>query len=84
MLLHLLYYFLGMDWKKHRTITNAAFHTKILEKYVEIFEKQSKILVKKLKKDVGKPSVHIQSNVALCTLDIICGNYLSYLFFNYY
>jgi hypothetical protein len=53
-----------------------VFHFKILEEYVKVFNFNSRILVEKLKAQVGEPYVDITTYVTMCTLDIICGKYL--------
>nr|XP_015835227.1 PREDICTED: uncharacterized protein LOC660088 [Tribolium castaneum] len=62
----------GPKWKKHRRILTPAFHFKILEQFIDVFESAGNKLVKKLEKVVGKDSVDIYPFVTLCTLDIIC------------
>ena len=53
-----------------------AFHFKILEDFVDIFNEQSRVLVQKL---INCPQVTRQEGfnifpfIARCTLDIICG-----------
>ncbi|KAF2886236.1 hypothetical protein ILUMI_19937, partial [Ignelater luminosus] len=59
-------------WKKHRKIITPAFHFKILEQFIEVFESNAKILIESLKKEVGKTSSNISPYIKLCTLDIIC------------
>lgn len=61
----------GEKWFARRKIITPAFHFKILEDFVEIFDKHSDVLVEKLRKFDGA-SVDIYSMVALCALDIIC------------
>ncbi|KAJ3655745.1 hypothetical protein Zmor_014860 [Zophobas morio] len=62
----------GPKWRKHRRILTPAFHFKILEQFIDVFESGSEKLVTKLEKEVGKSSVDIYPLVTLCTLDIIC------------
>ena len=63
-----------------------TFHFKILEDFINIFNKQSVVLVEKLNeahRDMlvnNKDRINIFPYVARCTLDIICG--LSLLFFS--
>ena len=62
-----------------------TFHFKILEDFLDIFNKQSQVLVQKLAeahnemKDLNRDRIDIFPYVARCTLDIICGNTI---FFN--
>ncbi|XP_031345431.1 cytochrome P450 4c3-like [Photinus pyralis] len=62
----------GQKWKSRRKLLTPAFHFQILEKYVDVFNKQSNILVEKLKERVDAGPFDIFPYVALCTLDIIC------------
>lgn len=61
-------------WISRRKIITHAFHFKILEDFVEIFDKQSSILVEKLKRFEGQEVFNIFPLTALCALDIICGD----------
>lgn len=70
----LLNYFPGNKWQGRRKILTPAFHFKILEDYLKVFNINSQILVEKLGEKVGEPFVDITSYVTLCALDIICGN----------
>ena len=68
-----------------RKMLTPTFHFKILEDFIDIFNKQSVVLVEKLNeahRDMlvnNKDRINIFPYVARCTLDIICG--LSLLFF---
>lgn len=64
----------GQKWLSRRKIITPAFHFKILEDFVEVFDKQSSILAKKLKKNEGRGEFDIFPLTALCALDVICGN----------
>jgi cytochrome P450 family 4 len=63
----------GKKWLNRRKIITPAFHFKILEDFVEVFDKQSSILAKKLKKFEGRGEFDIFPLTALCALDVICG-----------
>jgi hypothetical protein len=54
-------------------ILTPAFHFKILEDFIDIFNEQSAILVKKLEKELDRDLFNIFPYVTLCTLDIVCG-----------
>lgn len=60
-------------WIKRRKILTPAFSFKILEEFLEVFDNQGNILIEKLKGYDGKV-VDIFPVVALCALDVICGN----------
>lgn len=59
-------------WIARRKALTPAFHFKILDEFVEVFDKQGKILIEKLKKEDGKV-IDVFPLVALCALDVICG-----------
>jgi cytochrome P450 family 4 len=50
-----------------------TFHFKILEDYVAVFSENSKILIKKLEKEVGYKGFNMYPYITRCALDIICG-----------
>ncbi len=62
-----------------RKMLTPTFHFKILEDFIDIFNKQSVVLVEKLKeahRDMlanNRDRINIFPYVARCTLDIICG-----------
>jgi cytochrome P450 family 4 len=56
----------------HRRLITPAFHFKILEQFVDIFESASNILIEKLSKESENKSVDIYLYVTRCTLDVIC------------
>ncbi|EFA04693.1 cytochrome P450 CYP4BN11 [Tribolium castaneum] len=62
----------GAKWKKHRQIITPTFHFQILENFVDVFEKNGKILTKQLEKHLNEDSVNVYGFVNLCALDIIC------------
>lgn len=59
-------------WLKRRKILTPAFHFKILEEFLEVFDNQGLILIEKLKVYDGKV-VDVFPLVALSALDVICG-----------
>lgn len=63
----------GQKWTSRRKVLTSAFHFKILEDFIEIFDKQSSILVEKLQTFEGQFNVFPLT--ALCALDVICGDY---------
>jgi cytochrome P450 family 4 len=70
-------------WTSRRKILTPAFHFKILEEFVEVFDKQGTIFIEKLKAYEGKEAFDCFPLVAHCALDIICGNLkqsISYIF----
>lgn len=59
-------------WHARRKIITPAFHLKILEQFIDVFNKNGEILVEKLRKSEEK-IVDIFHMIGLCSLDIICG-----------
>lgn len=66
----------GKKWHNRRKILTPAFHFKILEEFVDIFDKQSDILVGSLKKLSNGQVFNIHNHITLMALDIVCGNLL--------
>lgn len=63
----------GKKWLSRRKIITPAFHFKILEDFVHIFEKNSAILVDRLGKNGPTDPVDVEPYIALAALDVICG-----------
>ncbi|KAI8115367.1 Cytochrome P450 4d2 [Lucilia cuprina] len=62
----------GKKWHSRRKIITPTFHFKILEQFVEIFDQQSAVMVKKLyDKADGKTAINIFPIICLTALDII-------------
>lgn len=64
----------GQKWFARRKVISSTFHFKILEQFVEVFDKHSEIFTKNLAKLKGH-EFDIFPLVALCALDIICGKF---------
>ncbi|EAU77129.3 AGAP002417-PA [Anopheles gambiae str. PEST] len=60
----------GNTWFSNRRALTGAFHFKILDTYVPVFEEQADVLVRKLL-DAGGATVDIFALVKLYTLDVI-------------
>jgi len=63
----------GKKWSARRKVITPTFHFKILEQFVETFDKQSDIFVQKLAKHKSGDKFDIYPYVTLCALDVICG-----------
>lgn len=61
-------------WKMHRKMLTPAFHFKILEGFIDTFNKFGDILLKRLGEEVGRPCVDIFPYISLYTLDTICAS----------
>lgn len=66
-------YFVGLTWFRKRKMITPAFHFRIVECFVDVFNSNSKILVDKLKSKVGCSGFDVVKYVNLCVLDIISG-----------
>ncbi|XP_017784626.1 PREDICTED: cytochrome P450 4V2-like [Nicrophorus vespilloides] len=62
----------GDKWRKRRKIITPAYHFKILEQFVNVFDKVSDILVNEVRRECNKQSFDIYPYITLCALDIIC------------
>lgn len=69
----------GKKWQLRRKAITPAFHFKILDQFIEIFDRQSSIFVKNLKRLGENQSIEFFQPITICALDIICGKYC---FFN--
>lgn len=62
----------GKEWHTMRKIITPTFHFSILEQFVEVFDRQSSILVERLRTlSYGNEVVNIYPLVGLAALDII-------------
>lgn len=57
----------GQKWFTRRKVITPTFHFKILEQFVEIFDKHSKIFVEKLARFKGQP-FDIYPQITLCAV----------------
>ena len=63
----------GRKWFQRRKVITPTFHFKILEQFVEVFDRQSNTFVKILqKKAENGQTFDIFPLVTLCALDVIC------------
>lgn len=63
----------GHKWRTHRKIITPTFHFKILQEFLEVFNRNGEILCEKLAANVGKGPFNIYNYVNLAALDNICG-----------
>ncbi|XP_033224632.1 cytochrome P450 4C1-like [Belonocnema kinseyi] len=59
-------------WRVHRRLIMPAFNQKILQSFIEIFEKHSMILVQELEKHVNGKEFDVFKHISVCTLNTIC------------
>ena len=62
----------GQKWFSRRKVITPTFHFKILEQFVEVFDKHSAIMVQNFGNFKGQP-VDVFPQITLCALDVICG-----------
>ncbi|XP_035776557.1 cytochrome P450 4c3-like [Anopheles albimanus] len=63
----------GRKWHPRRKILTPAFHFKILDDFVDIFQEQSAVLVKRLEAELGNDAgFNCFPYVTLCALDVVC------------
>lgn len=62
----------GKKWFARRKVITPTFHFKILEQFVEVFDKHSAIFVENLAKFKGQ-ELDVFPKITLCALDIISG-----------
>lgn len=67
----------GQKWFARRKALTSAFHFKILEDFVEVFDRQSNTLVQKLGQLGENESFDITKYITLYALDVICGMFHS-------
>lgn len=65
----------GRKWHNRRKILTPAFHFKILEQFVHIFDKQGRLMVERLTKHADGKVFDVHSYVTLMALDVVCGKY---------
>lgn len=63
----------GRKWHQRRKIITPAFHFRILEQYVEIFDRQTQQLVRQLRRACNGSPIELGHATHLCALDIISG-----------
>ncbi|XP_053951786.1 cytochrome P450 4d1 isoform X2 [Anastrepha ludens] len=65
----------GRKWRKRRKAITPAFHFKILEQFIEVFERESRVLVANLERErqmQGSKGINFDVWINLYTLDTIC------------
>ncbi|XP_002134062.3 cytochrome P450 4d1 isoform X1 [Drosophila pseudoobscura] len=65
----------GRKWHKRRKIITPAFHFKILDQFVDVFENGSRDLLRNMEMDrlrQGQTGFNLYDWINLCTMDTIC------------
>ncbi|VVC43515.1 Cytochrome P450, E-class, group I,Cytochrome P450,Cytochrome P450, conserved site [Cinara cedri] len=66
-------------WRRHRRIITPVFNANLLEQFFPVFNEKNKILIRNLKKEIGKSEpFDLWDYIADTTLDIICQTALGY------
>lgn len=65
----------GKKWQAMRKIITPTFHFKILEEFVDVFDRQTNVLIQKLALTDGRSPVNVYDQMGLLTMDIIAGMY---------
>jgi len=63
----------GQRWGTHRKLLTPAFHFKVLENFVDVFNRNGKILVEMLSRHVNGPEFDVTPYMNLFALDNISG-----------
>lgn len=59
-------------WRPRRKLLTPTFHYDILKDFVDVYNQQAKILIRKIEDKADKGPVDIYPFMTLCALDIIC------------
>ncbi|GFG34777.1 hypothetical protein Cfor_09045, partial [Coptotermes formosanus] len=62
----------GKKWRAHRKMLTPSFHFEILKQFMEVFNRNGDILVRRLSSHVDGPQFDVTSYITMCTLDVIC------------
>lgn len=67
----------GKKWHERRKIITPAFHFKILEQFVDVFDRIGNVVVEKLQKYDPTDDVEFYPIAVLYALDVMCGKWNS-------
>ncbi|KAE8742603.1 Cytochrome P450 CYP4 [Frankliniella occidentalis] len=62
----------GSKWFHRRRIITPTFHFRILDRFMDSFNRNSNLMVENMSKEDGRPAFDVHHYISLCTLDIIC------------
>lgn len=63
----------GDKWRMRRKLLTPAFHFRILEDFLGVFDEHARVFTRLLSEHEGLKSIDIVPHVTMATLDIICG-----------
>ena len=66
----------GEKWFQRRKIITPSFHFKILDQFMDVFNREADTLVSKLERHVDQQEFDIYDHITLYALDSICGRSL--------
>lgn len=66
----------GQKWHLRRKIITPTFHFSILQGFVDVFNRNTEIMIKQLDKVADQPNVDLCPYITCCTLDNVCGKTL--------
>lgn len=66
---------LGDVWKVRRKLIQCTFNQRILQNFVDIFQKHSLMLTKKLEKEIDGKEISINRYLSISTFGIIRGKW---------
>lgn len=72
----------GEKWHKRRKAITPAFHFKILEEFIDIFNKNGNILIECLRNHCDGSTFNAQPLISRYALDVICGKYYMFKVLN--
>lgn len=64
----------GEKWRSHRKMIAPTFHINILKSFIKAFNQNSKNVVVKMKKEIGK-TFDVHDYMSEVTVDILLGEY---------
>ncbi|KAL5018624.1 hypothetical protein ScPMuIL_004346 [Solemya velum] len=62
----------GAKWRTRRKMLTPAFHFRILNDFVSVFNEQAAVMLKNLEKQMNGDTIDIFPFITMCALDIIC------------
>lgn len=65
-------------WRVHRRMINPLFNVNLIKQFFPVFNEENEILIKNLKKEVGKTQMfNLMDYIDPTNLDTICREYIS-------
>lgn len=64
----------GEKWRAHRKLIAPAFHQNVLKSFIRVFNNNSRAVVQRLEKEVGK-EFDVHDHLSQTTVDILLGKF---------